>query len=120
MLELYYEPAMNIKQQSTRLADANRPGKPATNQIRWIHRTKKSIHVKCGSMELLYGIAILARYAKDFNQPNWFDEVTFQIQEIYRKHWMKKLVFSIMPGTKAANNAGALRNRATETFLEPC
>lgn len=25
----------------------------------------------------------LARYAKDFNQPKWFDEVAFQIQEIY-------------------------------------
>ena len=24
----------------------------------------------------------LARFAKDFNQPRWFDEVTFQIQEI--------------------------------------
>jgi len=27
----------------------------------------------------------LARYAKDFNQPKWFDEVTFQIQEVYKQ-----------------------------------
>lgn len=31
------------------------------------------------------GSPFLARYAKDFNQPKWFDEVTFQIQEIYRE-----------------------------------
>ena len=31
------------------------------------------------------GSPFLARYAKDFNQPEWFDEVTFQIQEIYRE-----------------------------------
>jgi unsaturated rhamnogalacturonyl hydrolase len=29
------------------------------------------------------GSPFLARYAKDFSQPKWFDEVTFQIQEIY-------------------------------------
>lgn len=28
---------------------------------------------------------VLARYAKDFNQPEWFDEVTFQIQEVYKQ-----------------------------------
>jgi len=27
----------------------------------------------------------LTRYARDFNQPGWFDEVTFQIQEIYNR-----------------------------------
>ena len=27
----------------------------------------------------------LARYARDFNQPKWFDEVTFQIQEVYKQ-----------------------------------
>jgi len=27
----------------------------------------------------------LARYAADFNQPQWFDEVTFQIKHIYEK-----------------------------------
>lgn len=32
----------------------------------------------------------LARYAKDFNQPKWFDEVTFQIQEIYKETLDKK------------------------------
>ena len=26
----------------------------------------------------------LARYAHDFNQPKWFDEVTFQLQEVYK------------------------------------
>jgi unsaturated rhamnogalacturonyl hydrolase len=31
------------------------------------------------------GSPFLARYAKDFNQPKWFDEVTFQIQEIYKE-----------------------------------
>jgi unsaturated rhamnogalacturonyl hydrolase len=31
------------------------------------------------------GSPFLARYAKDFNQPEWFDEVTFQIQEIYKE-----------------------------------
>ncbi len=27
----------------------------------------------------------LARYAHDFNEPEWFDEVTFQIQKIYKE-----------------------------------
>jgi len=31
------------------------------------------------------GSPFLARYAHDFNQPKWFDEVAFQIQEIYRE-----------------------------------
>ena len=31
------------------------------------------------------GSPFLARYAKDFNQPKWFGEVTFQIQEIYKE-----------------------------------
>ena len=31
------------------------------------------------------GSPFLARYAKDFNQPEWFDVVTFQIQEIYKE-----------------------------------
>jgi unsaturated rhamnogalacturonyl hydrolase len=31
------------------------------------------------------GSPFLARYAKDFNQPKWFDEVTFQILETYRE-----------------------------------
>jgi unsaturated rhamnogalacturonyl hydrolase len=31
------------------------------------------------------GSPFLARYAKDFNQPKWFDEVAFQIQEIYKE-----------------------------------
>lgn len=31
------------------------------------------------------GSPFLARYAKDFNQPKWFDEVAFQIQEIDRE-----------------------------------
>lgn len=31
------------------------------------------------------GSPFLVRYAKDFNQPKWFDEVTFQIQEIYKE-----------------------------------
>ncbi|WP_372772665.1 glycoside hydrolase family 105 protein [Mangrovibacterium sp.] len=26
----------------------------------------------------------LARYAKEFNQPKWFDEVTFQLKEVYK------------------------------------
>ncbi|WP_319481477.1 glycoside hydrolase family 88 protein [uncultured Draconibacterium sp.] len=26
----------------------------------------------------------LARYAKEFDQPHWFDEVTFQLQEVYK------------------------------------
>ncbi|HRX11022.1 MAG TPA: glycoside hydrolase family 88 protein [Draconibacterium sp.] len=26
----------------------------------------------------------LARYARDFNQPKWFDEVIFQLQEVYK------------------------------------
>jgi len=31
------------------------------------------------------GSPFLARYAKDFNQHKWFDEVAFQIQEIYKE-----------------------------------
>jgi len=31
------------------------------------------------------GSPFLARYAKDFNQPKWFNEVAFQIQEIYKE-----------------------------------
>ena len=27
----------------------------------------------------------LTRYAKEFNQPKWFDEVTFQLQEVYKR-----------------------------------
>ena len=27
----------------------------------------------------------LVRYAHDFNQPRWFDEVTFQLQEVYKR-----------------------------------
>lgn len=30
------------------------------------------------------GSPFMARYARDFNQPRWFDEVAFQIQEIYK------------------------------------
>ncbi len=32
----------------------------------------------------------LARYAKEFNQPQWFNEVTFQLQEVYRNTLDKK------------------------------
>ena len=34
---------------------------------------------------LYMALPFLARYAKDFNQPRWFDEVTFQIEEIYNR-----------------------------------
>lgn len=30
------------------------------------------------------GSPFLARYARDFNQPEWFDEVAFQVVEIYK------------------------------------
>lgn len=34
---------------------------------------------------LYMGSPFLARYAKEFNIPQWFDEVTFQIQEVYKQ-----------------------------------
>jgi len=56
---------------------------PRTNAGGFWH--KKSYPYQMWLDGIYMATPFLARYAKDFNQPKWFDEVTFQIQEIYKE-----------------------------------
>jgi unsaturated rhamnogalacturonyl hydrolase len=56
---------------------------PRTNAGGYWH--KKAYPYQMWLDGIYMGSPFLVRYAKDFNQPLWYDEVTFQIQEIYKQ-----------------------------------
>ena len=56
---------------------------PRTNAGGFWH--KKSYPYQMWLDGIYMASPFLTRYARDFNQPGWFDEVTFQIQEIYNR-----------------------------------
>jgi len=66
------------------------------------------------------GSPFLARYAHDFNQTKWFDEVAFQIQEIYKETLDEKtgLLYHAWDESQEQRWCNP-ENRAIETFLEP-
>lgn len=63
-------------------------GQPRTNAGGFWH--KKIYPYQMWLDGLYMACPFLARYAVEFNQPQWFDEATFQIQEVYKRTQDKK------------------------------
>ncbi len=58
-------------------------GQPRTNAGGYWH--KKSYPYQMWLDGLYMASPFLSRFAKEFDQPQWFDEVTFQLQEAYKR-----------------------------------
>jgi len=62
---------------------AHMEGQPRTNAGGYWHKKRYPYQMWLDGIYM--GSPFLAHYAKEFNQPKWFDEVTFQIKLIYEK-----------------------------------
>ncbi len=87
MLELYQRTGDEKYKIAIETLVKQAEGQPKTNSGGFWH---KKIYPHQMWLDGLYMASpFLARYAHDFNQPQWFDEVTFQIKEVY-KHTLDK------------------------------
>ena len=83
MLELYKRTGDEKYKKAIETLVSQMETQPKTNSGGFWH--KKIYPYQMWLDGIYMGSPFLARYAKDFNQPKWFDEVAFQIQEIYRE-----------------------------------
>jgi len=83
MLELYKRTGDEKYKKAIETLVSQMETQPKTNSGGFWH--KKIYPYQMWLDGIYMGSPFLARYAHDFNQPKWFDEVAFQIQEIYRE-----------------------------------
>lgn len=83
MLELYERTGDEKYKTAIETLVKHMEGQPRTNAGGFWH--KKVYPYQMWLDGLYMASPFLARYAHDFNQPKWFDEVTFQLQEVYKR-----------------------------------
>ncbi|MDB4582054.1 glycoside hydrolase family 88 protein [Draconibacterium sp.] len=83
MLELYQRTGDEKYKKAIVTLVGQMEGQPRTNAGGFWH--KKIYPYQMWLDGLYMASPFLARYAKDFNQPQWFDEVAFQLQEVYKR-----------------------------------
>ncbi|HUX55978.1 MAG TPA: glycoside hydrolase family 88 protein [Bacteroidales bacterium] len=83
MLELYARTGNEKYKKAIEILVSQMEAQPRTNAGGFWH--KKIYQYQMWLDGLYMASPFLARYAHDFNQPKWFDEVTFQIQEVYKE-----------------------------------
>jgi unsaturated rhamnogalacturonyl hydrolase len=83
MLELYKRTGDEKYKIAIETLVKHMEGQPRTNAGGFWH--KKVYPYQMWLDGLYMASPFLARYAHDFNQPKWFDEVTFQLQEVYKR-----------------------------------
>jgi unsaturated rhamnogalacturonyl hydrolase len=83
MLELYERTGDEKYKKAIETLVSQMETQPKTNSGGYWH--KKIYPYQMWLDGIYMGSPFLARYAKDFNKPEWFDVVTFQIKEIYKE-----------------------------------
>ncbi|MCY1723059.1 glycoside hydrolase family 88 protein [Prolixibacteraceae bacterium Z1-6] len=83
MLELYGRTGDEKYKTAIETLITHMEGQPRTNAGGFWH--KKMYPYQMWLDGLYMASPFLARYANDFNKPVWFDEVTFQLQEVYKR-----------------------------------
>jgi unsaturated rhamnogalacturonyl hydrolase len=83
MLELYKRTGEEKYKKATEMLISQMETHPRTNAGGFWH--KKAYPSQMWLDGIYMASPFLARYAHDFNQPKWFDEITFQIKLIYEK-----------------------------------
>ena len=83
MLELYERTGDEKYKKAIKTLVGQMETQPKTNSGGFWH--KKIYPYQMWLDGIYMGSPFLARYAKDFNKPEWFDVVTFQIEEIYKE-----------------------------------
>ena len=83
MLELYEKTGDEKYKIAIETLVKHMEGQPRTNAGGFWH--KKAYPYQMWLDGLYMASPFLVRYAHDFNQPKWFDEVTFQLQEVYKR-----------------------------------
>lgn len=81
MLELYKRTGNEKYKKAVEILISQMENQPRVNSGGFWH--KKIYPYQMWLDGIYMASPFLARYAKEFNQPKWFDEVTFQIQKIY-------------------------------------
>ena len=83
MLELYERTGEEKYKKAIETLVSQMETQPKTNSGGFWH--KKIYPYQMWLDGLYMASPFLARYARDFNQPLWFDEVAFQLQEVYKE-----------------------------------
>lgn len=83
MLDLYERTGKEKYKIAIEILVSQMETQPRTNSGGYWH--KKIYPYQMWLDGLYMASPFLARYAHDFNQPLWFDEVTFQLQEVYKQ-----------------------------------
>ena len=83
MLELYQRTGENKYKIAVETLVKQMENQPRTNAGGYWH--KKVYPYQMWLDGLYMASPFLARYANDFDQPKWFDEVTFQLKEVYKR-----------------------------------
>lgn len=83
MLELYQRTGDEKYKIAIETLVKHMEGQPRTNAGGFWH--KKVYPYQMWLDGLYMASPFLARYAHDFNQPKWFDEVAFQLEEVYNR-----------------------------------
>ncbi len=88
MITLYLETGEPKYKNAIEILVNQMENQPRTNSGGYWH--KKVYPYQMWLDGLYMASPFLTRYALEFNQPQWFDEVTFQLQEVYKRTLDKK------------------------------